>query len=168
MIHALEFSGVIFNRIGSPRHRSMIEHSLAIPAFGYIPRKEELAVESRHLGLKMAHESENMGEFGTIIEESCDLDALVAAARSGTSYEKNDSLMIFITRKMDVKLVSLLTMHSVFITRIILTCSPVPVQNWFFSARSMTGYRMLMRYILGGDIPNFILPLLNPPPAPAT
>ena len=77
----LIFSGVIFNRMGSPRHRSMIEPSLSIPAFGYIPRKDDLVVESRHLGLKMAHEAGNMGEFGKVIEESCDLDALVAAAK---------------------------------------------------------------------------------------
>ncbi len=76
----LLFSGVILNRIGSPRHRSMIEPSLTIPSFGYIPRKEELAVESRHLGLKMAHESASMGEFGKIIEENCNLDAILDAA----------------------------------------------------------------------------------------
>ncbi|MDO9325809.1 MAG: cobyrinate a,c-diamide synthase [Methanoregula sp.] len=80
----LTFSGVILNRIGSSRHRSMIEPSLAIPPLGYIPRKEELAVESRHLGLKMAHESGNMGEFGTIIEENCDLDALLNAAHQAS------------------------------------------------------------------------------------
>jgi cobyrinic acid a,c-diamide synthase len=85
---ALVFSGVVFNRTGSPRHRSMIEHSLTIPAFGYIPRKENMAVESRHLGLKMAHESGTMGEFGTIIEESCDLDALVAAANQALPMKK--------------------------------------------------------------------------------
>jgi len=76
----LSFSGVILNRMGSPRHRSMIEPSLTIPSFGYIPRKEDLTVESRHLGLKMAHESGSMGEFGTIIEETCNLDALIGAA----------------------------------------------------------------------------------------
>jgi len=76
----LLFSGVILNRIGSIRHRSMIEPSLTIPSFGYIPRKDELAVESRHLGLKMAHESGSMGEFGKIIEETCNLDALLGAA----------------------------------------------------------------------------------------
>ena len=47
-----------------------------------------MAVESRHLGLKMAHESGNMGEFGTIIEESCDLDALVAAAHQAPPMKK--------------------------------------------------------------------------------
>jgi cobyrinic acid a,c-diamide synthase len=85
---SLVFSGVIFNRTGSPRHRTMIESSLTIPAFGYVPRKETMAVESRHLGLKMAHESGNMGEFGTIIEESCDLDALLAAADKAPPMQK--------------------------------------------------------------------------------
>ena len=78
----LSFSGVILNRIGSPRHRTMIEPSLPVPSFGFIPRKEALAVESRHLGLKMAIESGSMGEFGSIIEETCDLDALIHAAQS--------------------------------------------------------------------------------------
>ena len=80
----ISFTGVILNRMGSPRHRLMIEPSLTIPCFGYIPRKEDLAVESRHLGLRMAHESGSMGEFGKIIEESCDLDALIGAATSAS------------------------------------------------------------------------------------
>ncbi len=84
----LIFSGVIFNRIGSPRHRSMIEPSLAIPALGYIPRKDDMAVESRHLGLKMAYEAGHMGEFGKVIEESCDLDTLVAAAKQAPPMKK--------------------------------------------------------------------------------
>jgi cobyrinic acid a,c-diamide synthase len=84
----LVFSGVIFNRIGSFRHRSMIEPSLKVPAFGYIPRKDDLTVESRHLGLRMAHEAGRMGEFGRIIEESCDVDALVAAASLAPPMEK--------------------------------------------------------------------------------
>lgn len=84
----LIFSGVIFNRIGSSRHRSMIESALDVPAFGYIPRKEELALESRHLGLKMAYESGGMMEFGRIIEESCDIDTIVAAACMAPPLEK--------------------------------------------------------------------------------
>ena len=85
---ALVFSGVIFNRMGSSRHRSMIEQSLTVPAIGYIPRKDDLTVESRHLGLKMAHEAGSMVEFGRIIEESCEVDAIVAAANLAPSMEK--------------------------------------------------------------------------------
>lgn len=76
----LSFKGVILNRIGSIRHRTMIESSLTISSFGFIPRRDELVVESRHLGLRMAHESANMGEFGKIIEETCNLDTLLDVA----------------------------------------------------------------------------------------
>jgi cobyrinic acid a,c-diamide synthase len=58
----------------------MIEASLDIPSFGMIPRKEDLAVKSRHLGLMMAHESGAMADFGYIIEEYAELDALIASA----------------------------------------------------------------------------------------
>src|SRR5512137_1830522 len=77
---SISFAGVIFNRIGSPRHRTMIEASLDIPSFGMIPRKEKLSVKSRHLGLMMAHESGAMADFGNIIIEHADLDALIASA----------------------------------------------------------------------------------------
>jgi cobyrinic acid a,c-diamide synthase len=77
---SLSFSGVIFNRIGSTRHRSMIESSQTAPVFGWIPRKENLVVESRHLGLMMAHESGAMADFGKVIEENADLDALIVSA----------------------------------------------------------------------------------------
>jgi cobyrinic acid a,c-diamide synthase len=77
---SISFAGVIFNRIGSPRHRTMIEASLDIPSFGMIPRMEDLTVKSRHLGLMMAHESGAMADFGNIIEEHADLDALITSA----------------------------------------------------------------------------------------
>jgi cobyrinic acid a,c-diamide synthase len=77
---SISFAGVIFNRVGSPRHRTMIEASLDIPSFGMIPRKEDLVVKSRHLGLMMAHESGLMADFGNIIEEHADLDTLIASA----------------------------------------------------------------------------------------
>ncbi|WP_292350296.1 cobyrinate a,c-diamide synthase, partial [Methanoregula sp. PtaU1.Bin006] len=72
--------GVIINRTGSPRHRTMIESGLTVPAFGYVPRNEDIVIGSRHLGLKMAHESGNLGNAGKMIEEYVHLDALVAAA----------------------------------------------------------------------------------------
>ena len=76
----IRFAGVIFNRVGSARHRGMIEQSPVLPALGFVPRNDDLAVRSRHLGLAMAHETENMGAFGAVIEESCSLDDLIAAA----------------------------------------------------------------------------------------
>ena len=102
----LKFAGVIFNRIGSIRHRSMIERSLAVPAFGYIPRREDLAVESRHLGLKMAHEAGTMGEFGRIIEETCDLDALKTLAdRAGLRKAAVKTHMLRATHANDLQVI---------------------------------------------------------------
>ncbi len=76
------FAGVIFNRVGSSRHRAMIEEGCTDRAFGWIPWQPDRAVESRHLGLQMAHETDRMGAFGAIAEEWCDLDALVVLAGS--------------------------------------------------------------------------------------
>jgi cobyrinic acid a,c-diamide synthase len=74
--------GVIVNRIGSPRHRQMIEHALAVQGIGWIPRNEQLEIRSRHLGLHMAGESDSLSSAGAIIAESTDLDSLLAHARA--------------------------------------------------------------------------------------
>ena len=78
---SISFAGVILNHVGSIRHRHMIEGSLPLPSFGWIPRREDIAIESRHLGLKMAHETGSMEKTGRLIEEFCDLDAIVASAQ---------------------------------------------------------------------------------------
>jgi len=77
---SIKIAGIIFNRVGSPRHADMIKESLHVPALGWIPRQDNLAVQSRHLGLVMAHESGSMQAFGTIIEETCDLDSIISVA----------------------------------------------------------------------------------------
>jgi cobyrinic acid a,c-diamide synthase len=87
---SISFSGVILNRIGSPRHRSMIESSRTTTIFGWIPRKENFAVKSRHLGLLMAHESGAMADFGKIIEENADLDALIASANRAPALRNDE------------------------------------------------------------------------------
>jgi cobyrinic acid a,c-diamide synthase len=87
----ITIAGVIVNRTGSPRHRNMMESSLAVPSFGWIPRSDEIAMKSRHLGLVMAHESDSHSGMGSLIAEHCDLDAIVSAARNApflpTRYE---------------------------------------------------------------------------------
>jgi cobyrinic acid a,c-diamide synthase len=75
-------AGIIFNMVGSDRHRQMIESSMTVPAFGWIPKKEELMMKSRHLGLEMAHETSTRPELGTIINEHCDIGALIDIART--------------------------------------------------------------------------------------
>ena len=77
----ISIAGVILNRVGSQRHRQMIEGSVSLPVLGWIPKREDITIESRHLGLKMAHETGSMTEFGSVIEEFCDLDALIACSK---------------------------------------------------------------------------------------
>ncbi|NLM29383.1 MAG: hydrogenobyrinic acid a,c-diamide synthase (glutamine-hydrolyzing) [Methanomicrobiales archaeon] len=79
---AVRVAGVIFNRIGSPRHRAMIEVTKSVPACGWVPRRKDLAVRSRHLGLEMASEDDTMARFGAVVEETCDIAGIVDLARS--------------------------------------------------------------------------------------
>jgi cobyrinic acid a,c-diamide synthase len=78
----LDIKGVIFNRVGSPRHRAMIGRDLSLPVFGFIPRDSGLSVESRHLGLKMAFEVSNTTPPLDLVGESCDIEAILKAAES--------------------------------------------------------------------------------------
>lgn len=75
-------AGAIYNNVGSAHHREMIGSSLPVPSFGYITKRDDLAVGSRHLGLKMAHETRNEGAQGRAVRECCDIPAILAAARS--------------------------------------------------------------------------------------
>ncbi len=75
-------AGTIFNRIGSPRHLAMIEATESLPVYGGVPRRKDLAVGSRHLGLAMAAETGAMAGFGAVVEETCDLAGIVDLARS--------------------------------------------------------------------------------------
>jgi cobyrinic acid a,c-diamide synthase len=75
-------AGVIFNRVGSGKHRRMIEASLDLPALGWLPWRKEITIGSRHLGLKMGFESDNSTSNAPVFEEAVDLDALEAIARS--------------------------------------------------------------------------------------
>lgn len=79
---AVRVAGAIFNRIGSPRHLAMIEETKSLPIYGGIPRRTDLVVESRHLGLAMAAETGMMARFGAVVEETCDLPGLIDLARS--------------------------------------------------------------------------------------
>ena len=76
-------AGVILNQVGSPRHAELVKNSLPgnIPIVGKIPRRKDIEVPSRHLGLYMAHENDyNTEEMAAFIEESVDLDAVLELA----------------------------------------------------------------------------------------
>ncbi|MDA3629451.1 cobyrinate a,c-diamide synthase [Saccharopolyspora sp. WRP15-2] len=83
-------AGVILNRVGSPRHEQVLRDAAdaaGLPVFGAIPRADDLAVPSRHLGLVTAveHGSEAVRAVDAmteIVAGSVDLDAIAALARS--------------------------------------------------------------------------------------
>jgi cobyrinic acid a,c-diamide synthase len=79
--------GVILNRVGSPRHRVMLEAALApldLPVLGAVPRDAGLALPERHLGLVQAGEHPDLEGFldraADVMEAALDLDALVRLA----------------------------------------------------------------------------------------
>jgi cobyrinic acid a,c-diamide synthase len=78
----IELAGVVFNQVGSSRHRAMIEEGLSIRALGFIPRTPGLGVDSRHLGLKMAFEMEEDPLPGAVVLEYCDVDGILEIAQS--------------------------------------------------------------------------------------
>lgn len=77
---SVEIAAVIFNRVGSPNHRRMIEDSLQIRSAGWIPRNESLKIKSRHLGLQMADEVNDIKRFGAIIQEYTDIGLILETA----------------------------------------------------------------------------------------
>jgi len=83
-------AGVIFNRVGGPRHGATLENSVRtvlpqLPILGHVPRHAELSLAERHLGLVQASEHPDLDRFldgaAELIEESIDIKALLALAR---------------------------------------------------------------------------------------
>ncbi|MFV0467084.1 MAG: cobyrinate a,c-diamide synthase [Lachnospiraceae bacterium] len=79
--------GVILNRISPmiyPRMKEMIESELKIKVFGYLPYIPQCQLESRHLGLLLPDEIENLKdkvhELAGIMEQSVDIEGLLEMA----------------------------------------------------------------------------------------
>jgi cobyrinic acid a,c-diamide synthase len=59
----VRFAGVIFNRVGSPNHAELLREAMGalprVPVLGCLPRNENIALPSRHLGLHMPDSGES-------------------------------------------------------------------------------------------------------------
>ncbi len=83
----LAMAGVIFNRIGSPRHRAYLEEALAgripVPCLGGIPREAAVTIPERHLGLVTSEEFDVTGgliaRLAELAETHIGLDRLIPA-----------------------------------------------------------------------------------------
>lgn len=85
----IAFAGAVLNRVGSDRHRALIEAALdtstPMPLLGAVRRDAGLSLPSRHLGLVQAAETADLDAFleraADAVEAGVDLDRLIAAAR---------------------------------------------------------------------------------------
>ncbi|WP_019515570.1 cobyrinate a,c-diamide synthase [Sphingomonas sp. Mn802worker] len=80
-------AGVILNRVASPRHDRLARAGMAavgLPVFGSLPRRGDLKLPERHLGLVQAVEHPDLdaavAAYAAFLAEHVDLDALRAAA----------------------------------------------------------------------------------------
>jgi cobyrinic acid a,c-diamide synthase len=70
--------GTILNRVGSPRHLDMLKKSLALPIYAALPRKKDVEMKSRHLGLEMGFErSHDLAALASLMEEHSNLDQIL-------------------------------------------------------------------------------------------
>jgi cobyrinic acid a,c-diamide synthase len=84
----VRIGGVILNRVGSSRHEQVLRQAadaVGIPVLGVLPRHDELAVPSRHLGLITAVEYGQQAQAAvdamtSLVGRHVDLAALVALA----------------------------------------------------------------------------------------
>lgn len=75
----VKISGVIFNKVGSLRHKKMLEEvcsDLDIPALGFIPKSEKMENDSRYLGLDFSNLKGREG-IAEIIRENVDVERLL-------------------------------------------------------------------------------------------
>ncbi len=88
----VQVAGVIFNRVGTERHKAMILRSMqhycpTVAVLGFLPYSAALVVPSRHLGLVQAAEHPDLQAFidaaAGLIEQHVDLDLVMALAQAG-------------------------------------------------------------------------------------
>jgi cobyrinic acid a,c-diamide synthase len=112
----VQISGVILNNIGSERHADKAEKAVkkycGVNVIGRIPRKSDLRITMRHLGLITATECKNRGsDFNTIldtirtaVEEYVDLNAFLDVAKSARAVKIPESRVFHAGKEKDVRI----------------------------------------------------------------
>lgn len=84
----VRLAGIILNRVGSDRHRAMLQNALAplgLPVLGAVPTADSIARQSRHLGLVQAGEMPDLDGFlnaaADIMAQHIDIAALLGLMR---------------------------------------------------------------------------------------
>ncbi|MDO4687232.1 MAG: cobyrinate a,c-diamide synthase [Corynebacterium sp.] len=94
----VRIAGVILNQAGTERHAKVCKDAVeaeGIPVVGIVPRMDKVEVPSRHLGLVTAAEQggaavEAVQRMADLVEQHCDLDAIVSMAHTTYSSEAWD------------------------------------------------------------------------------
>ena len=83
----MQLAGVVLNRVASPRHETLIRNGMeqvGITVLGALPRRKEIEMPERHLGLVQAGEQENLPtillDVAAFVTAHVDIPALIAAA----------------------------------------------------------------------------------------
>ncbi len=96
-------SGFILNRVAGARHQSIVtgavEDATGLPVFGVLPRRTEIILPERHLGLVSARTNPKLEAtieaLSRIVEEHIDLDSLVVTARSVDPLAEAEAVCVF-------------------------------------------------------------------------
>ncbi|WP_127110744.1 cobyrinate a,c-diamide synthase [Pararhodobacter zhoushanensis] len=88
----LPFAGVILNRVASPRHERLARlgmEAVGLNVLGVLPRRGDLKLPERHLGLVQAVEHPDLdraiADYAAFLRENVDLGAIRAAAGGGAA-----------------------------------------------------------------------------------
>ncbi|MEU6572776.1 cobyrinate a,c-diamide synthase [Streptomyces sp. NPDC046805] len=99
--------GVILNKVASDRHEELLREALdsaGVPVLGVLRRAPQVDTPSRHLGLvpvaeRRAAATEAVAAMASQVFEGCDLEALVALARSagavpGAAWDAAEAMVV--------------------------------------------------------------------------
>lgn len=93
----LPFAGVILNRVASPRHERLVRRGLeaaGVAVLGALPRRGDLTLPERHLGLVQAVEHPDLdpaiADYAAFLRAHADLDAIRGAASANGSAVLSD------------------------------------------------------------------------------
>lgn len=101
--------GIILNNVS--RHvyeglKKVIEEQLGIKALGYMPYSEEIAIESRHLGLVTPDSAEDINikleGLGKIAEKCIDLEGIISVARAAEPLDVADTEVFFAKKRVKI------------------------------------------------------------------
>ena len=85
--------GVIFNQMSEHIYKALSDQvrAMGVIPLGYVPKADDMVIESRHLGLVTPDEirdlSDKLHRLAALLEQTVDLDGLIALAESAPTME---------------------------------------------------------------------------------